>query len=192
MKIRHTKNTPDEEAILSVLANHPGRKKAISADALAAVVDIRKRLLRTTINHLIIEHGIQIGSAAGHDGGYFLIVERTESLSFRWAFEQRAITGLMKAAAISGESLLETAQRLAERHHRDQGNPDTAGERTMEGLGATVRRALEIIGRHPELYRDDIQVIRRDFGEVIIERARLEKINETARKLQELTFGLIH
>ena len=181
----------DETVIWQALQEHKGHRAAMPAGDLAQRAQIDPRDMREVINHLIITHGRSIGSSAGRGGGYFLIKTEAERDKFNKAFRARGITGLQKAAAINQSSVLEVGLDSAIEDHNDQANPVPSAQRKINGLGATIKRSLEIITADPKLYGQEIEVLRKDFGAVIVGQEKLKQINETARRLQELTGGLM-
>lgn len=65
--------SPEERAVLAVLARHRGRGRAIHKEALAEAVGLNLRYVRSVIVVLIEQRGFAIGSASHPPAGYFLI-----------------------------------------------------------------------------------------------------------------------
>lgn len=177
MSDKEKKLDMSETLLLGILDNHKGVDLAVPASRLAELVDLDSRKLRGTINHLVIEHYILIGSAAGRGGGYYLITTAQEAKAFYRAFRHRAMTALLRASRILKLAPLEGAVQLTL-------DSVMAGDK-IPGTGAALNKILEAYKKDPKRYAEEIAELK--GHPLLMDSERMARINKKARELAELT-----
>lgn len=173
-----------EIKLLQELTKAAGKNNAISAPALSQRLDITSRRLRTIINHLIIDHHLPIGSSAGRDNhGYFMISTEAEATEFYQLFRSRGMTGLVKASRIEDVSLLEMSFQLTLDFYRD--------DEKIPGAVEAVTKLMKLFNKNPQQYSQEIKAMKTEILPLMVDRKKMEEINQAAQNLADLTGGAI-
>jgi hypothetical protein len=97
--------TYEEQLLLALLK--PGMENAGSVKYLAGILKLEEVTLRERIRHLIMEHGVCIGSNTNKCPGYYLILSPEELDKNYVSLRRRGIKILMRAAELKKISLEE-------------------------------------------------------------------------------------
>ncbi len=101
--------TYEEQLLLGLLK--PGKENANSVKWLAGMLKMEEVTLRERIRHLIMEHGVCIGSSTSKCPGYYLITQPEELDKNYVSLRRRGIKILMRAAELKRISLEEVFQQ---------------------------------------------------------------------------------
>lgn len=122
LAIEYVSMTGEEEAVLEVLKKHRGRESAIKVPELTkranyniADVDIpfmNETQIRQIVRHLIIRHGILIGSATKNPPGYFIPANAKEVEMVCKSLRHRALSILYRECRIRQIGLPELLGQL--------------------------------------------------------------------------------
>jgi len=107
MTLRHSdiSLTFEESLLLGFLRQ--GRQNAQGVKFLASMMKTSEVDLRDRVRHLIMEHGVCIGSNTSKNPGYYLITEEDEIDCVYQSLRRRGIKILMRAAKLRRISLEE-------------------------------------------------------------------------------------
>jgi len=94
---------PDEQAVYSLLRT--GRDNAISVKDITAETGMSDVAVRQIVRHLIMEHGILIGSSVSDPPGYYIPESIDEAVAATRSLRHGGIMILMRAARLQKSSV---------------------------------------------------------------------------------------
>ena len=148
-----------------------------------------KREVRHLVNHLIIVHEEPILTKAGIGGGYWIEEDQIEVEKFYASFRRRGMTGLTKGARGRKAVLAETVNQLALEFDDLQTERPTYLPPHLH-TGSTplvlVMSLIDKMTKEPEKFGKDIEILRRKFGKVFMDKQMFQEIRQTSARLQEL------
>lgn len=197
LKAQYANLVDEEAAVLRVLIERgPGLAMAISAAELAdAATEADTRLLRDTINRLIIFRRIPICCRPGRGGGYFIPASELEIERMYLEFYRRGMTGLVKGTRARKATYIDAIAQMAFGFDEDERVLEMrrqAGdiETGPPAWAQVATRMLDRITQDPERYRTELDFIRERYGDIFLPRERVRKIREAASELVKLTEGI--
>lgn len=192
--------------------DHVGQDKKISADDLAIRYALRsageyvtrhmagalgfwKRQIRYMHNHLLRDHSnIPILSKAGHDGGYWIAENESETAEFYETFRKRGLTGLVKASRGKQAALVDMVQQIS---FEFEDLVDQAGFTGLVRRRAEMPTPIEVVDaflekmlHNPEKFADGLRKIGDKYGSVLLPRETVQTLKTKATEFQKLISNL--
>ena len=160
-----------------------------------ARIESCKRLVRRSVNSLVIRHGISIMCEPGTGGGYFLPATPMDVESNHHRFHRRAMTGLVKAARSRKSAYADAVVQLSigfeeEIARLNEGFAQPGDDEGPPAWVEVVTRLLDRVKGDPDKYSAEIRKIQDQYGDIFVRRDQVAKIKELSNELNRVLEGL--